>query len=231
MSAPLDRDPRPPAGRADRGRLPTLGRGRMAALALLCVLAISTWVVRAAYAKPYFHFLMWNLFLATIPWVAAWSFARARWRVAQVVSGLAWLLFLPNAPYLVTDLVHFRTRPPVPWWFDVMLFASFALAGCAFGWASLELVHRRLVRTLGLLRSSLAIAAAIVLSGFGVYLGRFERWNSWDLVTRPGQVLADCAEALHSPKALVFTALFAAFMGAGYLLFASRSICAERRAS
>jgi uncharacterized membrane protein len=129
-----------------------------------------------------------------------------------------WLVFLPNAPYLVTDLVHLRPAPPVPASFDVLLFASFALAGCALAWGSLDAVHARLAPAVGRARAALAIAAVLLLTGFGVYLGRFERWNSWDLVARPRGVLADAAGALADPRALAFSAAFAAFVGAGYLL-------------
>jgi uncharacterized membrane protein len=92
------------------------------------------------------------------------------------------------------------------------------------GWASLEEVHVKLGRTLGRARSAAAIAAAILLTGFGVYLGRFDRWNSWDLLTRPGDLLSGAAAALVRPHALIFSALFAAFVGAGYVLFLSRGL-------
>jgi uncharacterized membrane protein len=188
-------------------------------------------VVRAWYAGPHFVFLLWNLLLAVIPWAAAQTLVSARSRIVVAASAAAWLLFLPNAPYLVTDLMHLKARPPVPLGFDVMLLASFALAGCALGWASLELVHRRLRRALGPARGGVAIGLAIALSGFGVYLGRFQRWNSWDLLTRPLELLSAVAAALRSPQALAFSALFAAFVGAGYLLFASRGDGREAGAS
>ncbi|HEY3449968.1 MAG TPA: DUF1361 domain-containing protein [Myxococcales bacterium] len=215
----------------DRVRLPAVGRGRSAALLVISGLAVALWAARAWYAGPQLQFLLWNLFLAAIPWAAARTFAAVRSPTARVAGATAWLLFLPNAPYLVTDLVHLRARPPVPMLFDVLLFATFALAGCALGWASLEQVHLRLARALGAARSGAAIGAAILLAGFGVYLGRFHRWNSWDVLTRPQDVLAGCASALHSPRALVFSALVAAFVGAGYLLFAGGGVRDESRAS
>jgi hypothetical protein len=100
----------------------------------------------------------------------------------------------------------------------VLLFASFALAGCALAWGSLDAVHARLAPAVGRARAALAVAAVLLLTGFGVYLGRFERWNSWDLVARPRGLLADAAGALGDPRALAFSAAFAAFVGAGYLL-------------
>ncbi len=193
-------------------------RGRTAAVVAASALALALWGWRARLAGPDLGYLVWNLALAWIPWLAARVVARARTRLARAAAACVWLVFRPNAPYLVTDLVHLRPRPPVPATFDALLFASFALAGCALAWGSLDAVHARLARGFGRARAALAIAAVLLLTGFGVYLGRFERWNSWDLVARPRGVLADAAGALADPRALAFSAAVAAFLGAGYLL-------------
>jgi uncharacterized membrane protein len=195
-------------------------RGRTAAVVAASALALALYAYRWTLAGGDLDYLVWNLFLAWIPWVAAHAVARARSRLACAAAGAVWLLFLPNAPYLVTDLVHLQPRPPVPASFDVLLFASFALAGCALAWGSLDAVHARLARALGRASAAVAVAGVLLLTGFGVYLGRFERWNSWDLLARPRGVLADAAAALADPRALAFSAAFAAFVAAGYLLVA-----------
>jgi uncharacterized membrane protein len=197
---------------------PAHARGRMAAVVAASALSLALWGWRWRLAGPALEYLVWNLVLAWIPWVSARVVARAHTRLACAAASFVWLLFLPNAPYLVTDLVHLRPSPPVPASFDVLLFASFALAGCALAWGSLDAVHARLARAVGRARAALAIAAVLLLTGFGVYLGRFERWNSWDLLARPRGVLADAAGALGDPRALAFSLVFAAFVGAGYLL-------------
>jgi uncharacterized membrane protein len=176
------------------------------------------WLGRSSLAGPQLGFLAWNLILAWVPWLSARAIERARTRGALAAFGGVWLLFLPNAPYLVTDLVHLRPRPGVPMSYDVLLFASFALAGCALAWGALEIVHGRLARALGRRRAAAAVAGVLLLTGFGVYLGRFLRWNSWDVIARPGAVLSDAAAALADPRALAFSLLIAAFVGAGYLL-------------
>jgi uncharacterized membrane protein len=205
----------------DRVPPPAHARGRTAAVVAASALATAMWLLRWELAGTLeLWFLPWNLFLAWIPWVAARAVERVRSGAACAAAGAVWLLFLPNAPYLVTDLIHLRPRPPVPASFDVLLFATFALAGCALGWGSLEAVHGRLARALGRGRAAAVIAGVLFLTGFGVYLGRFGRWNSWDLVARPRGVLADAVGALSDPRALAFSALFAAFVGAGYLLLA-----------
>ncbi len=200
--------------------LATPARGRTAAVLALSALAAAMWLARWTWAGPGLWFLPWNLLLAWIPWLSAQAIARGRGRGGLAALSAVWLLFLPNAPYLVTDLVHLRPRPPVPASYDVLLFASFALAGCALAWGAIELVHARLARAIGRARAAAAVGAVLLLTGFGVYLGRFGRWNSWDLLGRPRALLADAAGALGDPRALAFSLLFAAFVGAGYLLLA-----------
>lgn len=199
-------------------------RVRMAAVLGLPLLAAALWTARAWRAGPDLLFLPWNLFLALVPWVAALAATSARSRLLAFAAGGVWLLFLPNAPYLVTDLVHLRDRPGVPHLFDVVLFATFGLAGSVLGWDSLARVHRRIVTVVGRRVAAAAVAGVVLLAGLGVYLGRFERWNSWDALLRPAPVLADLASALASPRAVAFTLLFAAYVGAGYGFFLARDL-------
>lgn len=86
------------------------------------LLALRAW--RADNAT--YFFLVWNLFLAAIPFGAALLFERARGFFTRTITLLVWLLFLPNAPYIVTDFIHLRARPPVPLWFDILLLLSAA---------------------------------------------------------------------------------------------------------
>jgi uncharacterized membrane protein len=211
--------PMPTAPSPRRVQTSTHARGRAAAALAAPSVALALWGARAAWAGPGLDFLLWNLFLAAVPWAAAQLFAAVRGRAALAVTGVVWLLFLPNAPYLLTDLIHLRPRHGVPHWFDALLFGAFALAGCVLGWASLERVHLRVARSAGRLRAAAAVALALFLTGFGVYLGRFLRWNSWDVVARPRALLVEASAALASPRALAFSVAFAAVIGAGYLVF------------
>jgi uncharacterized membrane protein len=207
--------------------------GRLAAVVALSVAALALWGIRAAWVGPArFPWLLWNLTLAWIPWVAARGLRLARGRAGVLLWGGLWLLFLPNAPYLVTDLVHLRERLPVPLWFDVLLFAAFALAGCTLGWAALELVQERLAGTVGRRWAALAIVPLFPLIAFGVYLGRFGRWNSWDVITRPRALLGGAFAAAQEPAALAFSAGFGLLIAAGYLVvFPSRFRTAPSRVS
>jgi uncharacterized membrane protein len=147
-----------------------------------------------------FAFLEWNLFLAVIPAVAAWLFARAAARrspaVIQACWFAIWLAFLPNAPYLITDLVHLGHSATVPIWYDLMLLGSCGATGLLLGYTSLADVQAAITRRFS---SGLGWATAItglLLSGFAIYLGRFLRLNSWETVTRPLGLLSDIARRL-----------------------------------
>lgn len=140
--------------------------------------------------------LGWNLFLATVPllWGAAFQSAtrRGQWGWAAGCFGL-WLLFLPNAPYLLTDLIHLGPRPSVPLWFVLALLLSFAGAGTLLGYLSLTRVHRVVEEQFGATTGWLMAGGALMACGFGIYIGRFLRWNSWDMMTRPLDLLRDIA--------------------------------------
>lgn len=166
-----------------------------------------------------FVFLIWNLFLAVLPLLFALLLRRlvdGRAPVVAVVAvGALWLLFLPNAPYLVSDLVHLRPRPGAPHWIDVTMLASFAITGLWLGGAALAVVD-------GVVRARAGQHAAVVaacfdtvvavLAGFGVHLGRFDRWNSWDALHHPGAVLRDAVENAADVRALAFSAVFAVLL-------------------
>ena len=183
----------------------------------LNALAVGLWLARSQLAGPRLGLLLWNLFLAAVPWVLSLTLRGTRPVLLYGAVLAGWLAFFPNAPYLVTDFVHLAPRPPVPLWFDVLFFSSFALAGCALGWDSLARVQQSLTLRLGRPAATLAVGTAIGLCGFGVFLGRFARLNSWDVVTAPAEVLQVSLAALTSPRALLFSCAFSAFVGAGYL--------------
>ena len=168
-------------------------------------------------------FLIWNLFLALIPAAAAEMLARAaaERRASQWMWGAAWLLFLPNAPYIATDFLHLRARPHVPLWYDVALLASCAITGLLLGYVSLLDVQRVVRERAGAAVAWLCACAALLLSAFGIYLGRFQRWNSWDILTEPWMLLADIADRvlnpLSHPRTVGVTAVYGGALVVGYL--------------
>lgn len=211
-------------------RLPTAAPSRLSshtvrtlALIALSGIALGLWWVRATTWTPGFHFLWWNLFLAWVPWVVSLVLPRVKPGALFWLLTAVWLAFFPNAPYLLTDLVHLKWRSPIPLWFDVLFLASFAWAGCLVGWDSLSRVHDALLERYGALRAGAFVMLCVALCGVGVFLGRFERLNSWELVTAPTRVFASSIESLQQPRALLFCVAFAAFVGAGYVFTRART--------
>lgn len=171
-----------------------------------------------------FRFLAWNLFLALVPAMAASALLHADRRgarIAAVAWGAMWLLFLPNAPYLITDLVHLKPRPPVPYWFDIALFATFAGAGMLAAFSSLQDVQHVVSRRFGRVAGWTVVTLAAFAAGFGIELGRMQRWNSWDLLTQPADLLTSVAGRLFEPwlhpRALVVTLVYGAVLLFGYI--------------
>ena len=190
--------------------------------------------VRGWYAQGLrFRFLAWNLVLAVIPALAAAAMARAdRRRKPALVAiwGLVWLLFLPNAPYLITDLVHLYPRPPVPYWFDIGLFAAFAGAGVLAAFSSFGDVQQVASRHFGRWAGWAVVAVASFAAGFGIELGRMGRWNSWDLLAQPGdllrEVLARVVDPWAYPRALALAMLYGSVLLFGYV--AARILVSEQ---
>jgi uncharacterized membrane protein len=199
------------------------------ALALSSAFAIAILIGRVLRAQQgSYLFLVWNLFLAWVPygwslWAASLQrrFPRDWWRLLP--PGALWLLFFPNAPYIITDFVHLRERPPVPLWYDIGLLAAFAWSGCFLAVVSLHTIQRLVRQLCGALASWLFVIASVGLSGLGVYLGRFERWNSWDLLLSPHDVLAAAARPILFPlshvRPLGASAMFATILMVCYVMF------------
>lgn len=171
---------------------------------LSSLLGVAFFVVRALWSESTLHrFLMWNLFLAWIPfWCAMWmAWIHARRAAAwQYILPLAiWLLFFPNAAYLVTDLYNLDNMPPVPYWYDIGFFATLAWTGLLLAVASLQIVQRMVRQSFGVVSSWVVVLIVVGLNGVGIYLGRFLRWNSWDIVTEPMAVLKDALNPFIHP--------------------------------
>ena len=204
----------------------------LASLAFASAICLALLAVRVVYAdNRSYSFLSWNLLLAWLPMLCslfAYNAYKRRGRLSWlVVAGcaLAWLLFFPNAPYILTDLMHLSPRPDAPLWFDVLLVIAFAWTGLFLGLVSLSLMQALVRRAAGTLASWGFALGVLGLSGFGIYIGRFLRWNSWDVFLSPGGMLADLLDAAQHPllhaRSLVFSGLFSLFLLSAYfMLFA-----------
>jgi len=187
---------------------------------LSSLLGVAFFVGRALWSGHVRHFfLMWNLFLAWIPFLCALVMAAMHYRRAAawqyIIPLLVWILFFPNAAYLVTDLGNLNEFPPVSFWYDVAFFAAMAWTGLLLAVASLQIVQRMVKESLGVAQSWIAVMVVIGLNSVGIYLGRFLRWNSWDVFTDPLSVLQDALTPFLHPIAyrqpvaimIVFSAL------------------------
>jgi uncharacterized membrane protein len=198
----------------------------LASLGLLSLFAVALVVVRVGYTmRPEGLFLVWNLFLAWVPFVlavAVYDGMRRGVSAAALATGaLLWLLFFPNAPYIVTDFSHLEGWAGAPEWFDVIVMTAFAWTGLLLGLLSLYLLHAVARSVVGAINAWAFVLCVLALSSFGIYLGRFERWNSWDVFTRPQSLLGDALENATDVKTVSVTILFTAFLTTSYLVLYS----------
>src|SRR5262245_51843717 len=158
---------------------------------------------------------------------------RGRKRVFVALWFVVWLMFLPNAPYLITDLVHLEPRPPVPYWFDIGLFAAFAGAGVLAAFSSFGDLQQIVSRRFGRWAGWGGVAIASFAAGFGIELGRMGRWNSWDVLTQPTdllrEVFARVTDPWSHPRAFAVAMLYGSVLLFGYV--AVRVMVSEQRRS
>jgi uncharacterized membrane protein len=211
--------PRSPSGR------------RLAVLAVLAALSFLVTVMVAirmsATGSPGYGNLIWNLFLAWIPLLLAFAVydgARRGMRGLWLLGlGTLWLLFLPNAPYLMTDLKYLQEFHAAPKWFDVIMAGTAAFTGVALGSISLVLVHSVARRHFGAVWAWIGVWAVLGLSSVGVFLGRVQRFNSWDVLTDPKPILQDLAKGITNPHdypmLVAATLVFSGFLLGAYVVF------------
>ena len=167
-------------------------------------------------------FLAWNLFLAWIPFAISQSLIKVqnRWKILFLTG--CWLLFLPNAPYIITDFLHLKHRPPIPYWYDILLLFSAALNGLLLGFASLLTIEKFLGGRYGNKISGIIVLCSFFLCAFGIYMGRYLRWNSWDILINPDEIAIDILNRVLNPfahfKTWSVTVLFGTFF---YIMYYS----------
>jgi uncharacterized membrane protein len=216
-----------PSQRSEASRRRLLAVGALLAASAFGVAMVA---FRIAYTGTgEYRNLLWHLFLAWIPFLVALVVydrdRRGTRPVRLLLPALVWLLFLPNAPYLVTEYKFLVEHRGMPVWYDVTMLTAFAWTGLLLGFLSLYLMHGVARRALGATSSWIAIAAVLGLTSFGVFLGRIARWNSWDVVANPGSLAADLVRALADPAAhrgtIAVTIALAGFLSLAYLVLYS----------
>ena len=132
---------------------------------------------------------------------------------------VGWLAFLPNAPYIITDLFHIRHVQEPLLWFDTITLFLFALTGLLAGLYATLVAHRMLRPLAGSFWSWALMLGAQVLSGFGIYLGRFGRWNSWNVLTKPMDLFHAVATAYHDNLSIKLTLAYGFVLAVLYVAF------------
>ena len=148
-----------------------------------------------------FLFLNWNLFLAFIPWLLSSIFIinGLHKKTPLILLMFSWLLFFPNSPYILTDLFHLRLRTSAPIWFDLIVILSFAWTGLMYGFISLMDIMELLKNYLSERLITIITISFLFLASFGIYLGRYLRWNSWDILSNPFGLFNDIIDRFINP--------------------------------
>ncbi len=174
-----------------------------------------------------FVFLLWNIILAWVPFLCAlilthFQAQQKKWTVRTWIVAALWLVFYPNAPYIITDFLHLHQRPGIPLWYDVFLIVSCAWTGIMLGCISLFFVQESVEQYFGKRVGWLLVIVMNMISGFGVYLGRFSRFNSWDLFIHPQLVATDILsrviDPLSHPRTLGVSLTLGSFLVVSYLV-------------
>ncbi|HLS64838.1 MAG TPA: DUF1361 domain-containing protein [Ruania sp.] len=154
-----------------------------------------------------------------------------------VVSGIIWVLLLPNSAYLITELnfSHRRQEEGVPLWYDIVLVLTLALSGVMNTLLNVLLVQTMYAlvrypneaRPLQRVDSWLIVIVVLVLVTFGMYLGRYLRFNSWD-ITHPGSFLGKLAEHFRTPgkvrEALGFCVVHTVLLAVMYVVVVAPAV-------
>ena len=184
---------------------------------------ISMIVSRVCYSGYFTYiFFAWNLFLALIPVIISNYLLEAKNSNAEIILFASWLLFFPNALYIVTDLVHLRESTNVPLWYDVIMIFSAALNGLIMAYLSLQKVELFLQSKFTGKQTSVIMMLCLFLGSAGVYIGRYLRWNSWDILINPFGLTTDAAQHFFNPtehpRSIGMTVILTIFFSLFYIL-------------
>jgi uncharacterized membrane protein len=195
-----------------------------------CAVCIGLVIARVAYSDTGRHLgLIWNLFLAWIPFMLAFLAHAVSWRRVSlylIIPAIAflWLIFFPNAPYMLTDLQDLARRASdAPLWYDVIIVVWSSWTGMLLGVVSLYLMQDIIIRSFGRTVGWIFVFVISALSSFGIYIGRFVRLNSWDILQNPAETAQEILGIVIDPsmRLAAFTLLYTFFFLFIFLLLYS----------
>lgn len=198
------------------------GTGTLCAMSVFCLLL--SFGRRCVAADNFLSFLVWNLVLAFIPWLisAILHVRRFAVRSVQLFLMLLWLLFFPNAPYILTDIIHLGKGKSFLLYYDLIILLAYSFTGLFYAFVSLHLIESILARDFHIKRPFIISVFELYLCAFGIYLGRFLRWNSWDIVLHGRTILSDIGIRVIRPVFYVDTWMFVFFFGTMLVLYYQR---------
>jgi len=208
-------------------------------LAGATIFSVAIWRVRSEYSGTgHYAFLIWNLFLAWIPFIISYftytlTLNRKQIYIVIPIAAFLWLIFFPNARYILTDFQHLAGQwRDLPVWYDVMMLIWYAFTGLLLGMVSLFLMQEIVRREFGRWVGWGFVAMVAGLSSAGIYVGRFLRWNSWDIFSDPKGMAIYTIQRIQDPsmQSIGFMSLFTAFFLFLYLtLYAFGHLLLERQ--
>ncbi len=200
------------------------------ALTLLCVAFVIVRIVLESNLK--FSFLLWNLFLAWVPFFLSnllLKFHSAnKGKIAFIIIFFVWILFLPNSLYIITDLLHLKYYEQKILWFDSLLIFVFGMTGLLIGLFSIENIFVFIRKYLKKGASWFAIFILYLLAGFGIFLGRYCRLNSWDLFHKPLWFFERVFHQFINPLTYEVTILYALVLFVIFFIFHNYYLPAEK---
>jgi uncharacterized membrane protein len=212
---------------------------QLVSLFVTSVISLLLLVGRTAFSEDTSHdYLILNLFLAWIPYVLSlvlWHAMRTKKtnKAITLAGCLLWLLFFPNAPYIITDFIHLKSIPPLPVWYDAMLLSAFAFHGIVLGVASLQIMKHLVETKFGTFVGRVFFVSVVMLSSVGIYLGRVLRWNSWDVLLDPTGILRYLGRQRFDLQnhwaSAVFILTFSVFFFLSYALFSPLLVDTKRK--
>lgn len=171
----------------------------------------------------YMLFLIWNLFLAIIPYILSSSihtnFFKKSKKTQNIVLVFVWLVFIPNAFYIITDFTHLHYHNPFQYGLDFLIILSFSITGFYVGLQSIYQIHQLAFSKYGSKIGNLFILTISFLSAFGIYLGRILRFNSWDIIIKPIALVYQSVKALFSFETIIYMSQLGLFILISYIVF------------
>lgn len=174
-----------------------------------------------------YWYLNWNLVLAWLPLlfsvILVGRLRRNGWSSWQnIVLTMLWLGFLPNSFYIITDFIHLQHTLNTTLLYDVVLILSFTLNGLLLGYISTFMVYDELKKRFSTNVTNVIIGGIFLACSFAIYLGRYLRWNTWDVIINPAGLLFDVSDRFINPGAhgqtFSTTALFFVFITGTYYI-------------